>query len=68
MAGLPDWACFVIGFLIPIVGIVFAILCYTLDSMRDPDKGRMFLYGVIASFLLGCLGWVFFIGIAMFVH
>jgi|GEM_PF-5090942 len=68
LSGIPDWACFAIGFLVPIVGIVFAILCYCVDSMRDPEKGRMFLYGALGSFLLGCAMWAVFIGMAMFVH
>jgi hypothetical protein len=54
----PLWAAFLVGFLMPLAGIILGVLFYNLDSMRDPEAGKYCIIGAAVGFVAGCLCWV----------
>ncbi len=49
---LPTWAAFLIGFLIPIAGVILGVLLYTLESMRDPEAAKWCFIRAVAGFAI----------------
>ena len=52
LLGLPTWAVFVISFFVPILGILMIVGYYGYAPARDPERGKMAIFGVVAPFLL----------------
>lgn len=48
---MPPFLCFLIGFVIPLAGVVLGVLFFVVETMRDPACGRAAIYGAVANFL-----------------
>lgn len=56
-SGMPSWAGFLIGVILPVVGIILGILFLTVERMRDPLVATSALIGAAVGTILTYFIW-----------
>lgn len=54
---MPTWAAFLIGVILPVVGIILGILYLTVESMRDPPVATAALIGAAIGTVVNYFIW-----------